>query len=130
MSDFRNVFIHIIDDDQFMRGFLRTILRDIGIEKIEEFSNGDSMLRALKLSKPDIMFLDIVLPGVDGIELIDEIKTLSPDTTIIMVSGESTIEKVKEAIGKGAKDFIAKPFNATSIVSKLTGILNKFNKDS
>ncbi|NQZ08636.1 MAG: response regulator, partial [Algicola sp.] len=74
--------------------------------------------------KPDLIFLDIELPDINGIEVLKRIKSKDPKSFVIMVSGESTIENVKGSLTNGAAGFIVKPFSAI----KVSDALHNFEK--
>lgn len=77
----------------------------------------------MKLKQINLIFLDINLPDVDGVELTKTIKTNQANCEIIMISAEMTRDRVKQITQSAAKDFIAKPFNANVVEKKLSNIL-------
>lgn len=102
--------ILIIDDEEAIRFSLRGILEDEGYEIIEA-STGEDGLRQLSSDTPDVVFLDIWMPGMDGLAVLDHIHTATPSLPVIMISGHGTIETAVCAIKKGAHDFIEKPLS-------------------
>jgi len=125
VSDNKYLHVLIIDDDDMMRSYLRIMLRAASIENIEEIGTFEKAIKLLSLRKYDLIFLDINLPDADGISSIPIIKNKLPDCEIIMISGESTMDRVKQAMSAGAKDFIAKPFNANSVETKIKQLVNE-----
>lgn len=109
--------ILIVDDEEDIRELVSGILSDEGHETRTAFDS-DSALAAIADRVPRLVFLDIWLQGskLDGLELLDAIKTLYPDLPIVMISGHGTIETAVSAIRKGAYDFIEKPFKADRLV--------------
>ncbi|MHB2264762.1 nitrogen assimilation response regulator NtrX [Aliihoeflea sp. PC F10.4] len=109
--------ILIVDDEEDIRELVSGILSDEGHETRTAFGS-DSALAAIADRVPRLVFLDIWLQGskLDGLELLDAIKTLYPDLPIVMISGHGTIETAVSAIRKGAYDFIEKPFKADRLV--------------
>lgn len=107
--------ILLCDDAQFTRSALRKILEGIGHSVVGEASNGNEVLTMYKVVKPDVVLMDIVMPGMDGITATKQIKQIDKNAIIIMVSSMGTQEKVVDAIMHGAKDFILKPFEAKTI---------------
>ncbi|MCO6390656.1 response regulator [Aliihoeflea aestuarii] len=109
--------ILIVDDEEDIREIVSGILSDEGHETRTAFDS-DSALAAIADRVPRLVFLDIWLQGskLDGLELLDAIKTLYPDLPVVMISGHGTIETAVSAIRKGAYDFIEKPFKADRLV--------------
>jgi len=71
------------------------------------------------------VLLDINMPEMDGLQALEEIRKISPLTRVIMVSAEATIDRVNEAIKKGAVGFVAKPLNAASVLGKIDNCFRK-----
>lgn len=114
--------ILIVDDVSTVRRFLCQTLMHLGIENVKEASTAAQCINECHANSYNIIFLDIELPDGDGKELIAEINQLSPTTNVVMVSAHSGVENVKEAITKGAKGFVVKPFSP----KKIAAILQKF----
>ena len=109
--------ILIVDDEEDIRELVSGILSDEGHETRTAFDS-DSALASIADRAPRLVFLDIWLQGskMDGLELLDSIKTMHPDLPVVMISGHGTIETAVSAIRKGAYDFIEKPFKADRLV--------------
>ena len=107
--------ILIVDDEESIRYSLRGILEDEG-HHILEAETGEAALDLLKSEVPDIVFLDIWLPGVDGLSVLDRIGESLPDLPVVMISGHGNIETAVQAIKKGAFDFIEKPLSLEKVV--------------
>src|SRR5690606_25101597 len=109
--------IIIVDDEEDIRELVAGILSDEGHETRTAFDS-DSALAAISERVPRLVFLDIWLQGsrLDGLALLDEIKTLHPDLPVVMISGHGTIETAVSAIRRGAYDFIEKPFKADRLI--------------
>ncbi len=114
--------ILIVDDVGTVRSFLNQTLMHLGIDNVQEASTAAQCLNACKEKEFNIIFLDIELPDGDGKEIISQINEISPDANVVMVSAHSTVENVKEAIEKGAKGFVVKPFTP----KKIAAMLKKF----
>jgi DNA-binding NtrC family response regulator len=115
--------ILIVDDEKSIRNTLRDIL---GYEKYE-VSDADSGITALEMLKQaefDVILLDIKMPQMDGLEVLDHILS-EYDTPVIMISGHGTIETAVEAIKKGAFDFIAKPLDLNHLLVTIRNALDK-----
>ncbi len=100
--------ILVVDDETPIRRTLRDILEFEGYD-IEEASDGMECVAKVQKEKFDVVIMDIKMPRMDGIEALERLQILSPETPVIMVSGHGTIDTAVEAVKKGAFDFISKP---------------------
>ncbi|MFZ4474448.1 MAG: sigma-54-dependent transcriptional regulator, partial [Saprospiraceae bacterium] len=100
--------ILIVDDETPIRRTLRDILEFEQYE-VEEASDGLECVAKVQKDKYDVVIMDIKMPKMDGIEALERLQILSPETPVIMVSGHGTIDTAVEAVKKGAFDFISKP---------------------
>ncbi len=100
----------IIDDEELT---LRTISRGLRQEGFEVFTSlsGEDGLKLFHDEKPDLILLDIVLPGIDGIEVLRQIKQTNPTAIVIMMSAYHLVERAVEAMKLGAFDYLVKPFS-------------------
>lgn len=105
----------IIDDEEAIRFSLRGILEDEGMEVLEA-SDAESGLALADGEALDLVFLDIWLPGMDGLAALDLLRADHPDVPVVMISGHGTIETAVSAIRRGAYDFIEKPLSLEKIV--------------
>lgn len=109
----------ICDDSVLVRKKLRTLLEDMQC-KVFEAANGLEAVEAFKLHQPDIVFMDIVMPEIDGLEALRRIKEHDKAAKIIMVSSTGTSAKVLEALKHGASDFIQKPYEKEQIIKAIS----------
>lgn len=108
----------IVDDDSLIREMLRLILTEAGLAVCGEAGDGITTRRLLKENTPNVVLLDIILPGEDnGLDLLCFIKKEYPEIHVIMVSSEPSSERVQTAISSGARGFIVKPFNAQNVMT-------------
>jgi len=109
--------ILIVDDEADIRELVAGILEDEGYA-VRTAKNADDAITAIQARRPHLVLLDIWLEGsrLDGLALLDVIKTEYPDMPVVMISGHGTIETAVAAIKRGAYDFIEKPFNADRLV--------------
>lgn len=107
--------ILIVDDEEGIRETLSEILEDEGYQVIMA-STGEEAINIFQREIPDLVFLDIWLPGMDGIEALRVIKNLKREVPVIMISGHGTIELVVKAMQMGARDFIEKPLSLDRVV--------------
>ena len=109
--------ILISDDSILARKQLKDVILTLGKPTFIETSNGQDAIDSYKREKPDLVFLDIVMPVKDGNAAIREIKEFDSNAEIIIVSSIGTQTQLKAAISAGAKDFVQKPFSARQIQS-------------
>lgn len=109
--------ILVVDDEQDIRDIVSGILSDEGHET-RVAHDSDSALQAIGDRVPRLVFLDIWMQGsrLDGLGLLDEIKSRHPDLPVVMISGHGNIETAVSAIRRGAYDFIEKPFKADRLI--------------
>ena len=122
----KHLNVLIVDDNDMMRSLLRGILRNGGHNVIGEASNAPTAIEMANRLKPDIVCLDIVMPGeMDGLEALVEIKKDRTQTQVVMITGNADQDTVQEAINNGASGFIVKPFNAARVLDTLEIIMKK-----
>ena len=105
----------IIDDEEDIRASLRGILEDESYT-VFEAANAEEGLAFLETQSVDLVFLDIWMPGMDGLALLDVLQKLYPHLPVLMISGHGTIETAVSAIKKGAYDFIEKPLSLDKVL--------------
>ncbi|HDO41995.1 MAG TPA: response regulator [Candidatus Bathyarchaeota archaeon] len=114
----------IVDDAAFMRMVLKKIIMKSGNQVIAEAANGDEAIALYKQYKPDIVFLDIVMPPgketKDGIDTLRRIMSEDPNAKVIMCSSMGQQALITEALKLGAKDFIVKPFKPDKVIEVLS----------
>ncbi len=110
----------IVDDFGSMRSLLRRIIENAGLgDEVIEASCADSAVERVGTHRPDVVLLDISMPGRDGTEAIKEILELHPTATVIMVSASSCPDQFRKAIRSGARDFIVKPFKEHRLIDSI-----------
>jgi two-component system chemotaxis response regulator CheY len=110
----------IVDDTAFMRMMLRDIFGKNGFEVVGEAENGKVGFEKYKELSPDVVTMDITMPEMNGIEALQAIKGHDPKATVVMCSAMGQQAMVIEAIQKGAKDFIVKPFQPERVIQAVT----------
>ena len=99
----------IVDDSAFMRFHLRRLMDSFNNITASEASNGNEAIVEYERLRPDIVLMDIVMPGLEGVETVRRICKANPEARVIMVSSVSYQEKIDEAMAAGAKYFVSKP---------------------
>lgn len=117
----------IVDDSRTMRMLLRQILLSLHFEVCGEAESAADALKLIKEQgcKPDILFADIEMPGMTGIEMVRELRAVYKDIRIIMVSGHTEEDTVRQLVGLNVNGFIIKPFDRETVVGKMAVILNR-----
>jgi two-component system, chemotaxis family, chemotaxis protein CheY len=115
----RQPTILIVDDNDLMRTLLRGMLRDEEYQVVGEARNGLQAVDAVQRLNPDIVCLDVMMPEMDGLEALQAIKQARPETIVVMITGNPSVDNVQESIQGGAAGFIVKPFNAAKVLDTL-----------
>jgi DNA-binding NtrC family response regulator len=116
--------ILIIDDEKSIRNSLKEIL-EYEKYKVDEAPDGIEGTKLAEKEKYDIIFSDIKMPRMDGMEVLDKLQQITPDTPVVMISGHGTIDTAVEAIKKGAFDFIPKPLDLNRILITLRNAMDR-----
>lgn len=103
--------ILICDDDKAVSDFLKRFLEKEGYSEVETAATGEEVLEKIQKNEYHLIFLDIKLPGIDGMETLKRIKEFNKDIGVIMITGFPEISLVEQATKLGAYDYIVKPFD-------------------
>jgi len=122
--------ILLVDDAKFMRMILRDILQNAGFEVVAEANNGEQAIKTYQEVKPDLVTMDIIMPGISGLEAAKAIIKSDPSAKILMVSAMSQQELVKESLDAGASEFVVKPFVTDEVLEKVKKVLDHSYVDS
>ncbi|MCC6724164.1 MAG: sigma-54-dependent Fis family transcriptional regulator [Saprospiraceae bacterium] len=114
----------IVDDEVPIRRTLKEIL-EFEKFKVDEAADGLECLVQLKKTQYDVILMDIKMPKMDGMEALERIQTLAPDTPVVMISGHANIDTAVEAVKKGAFDFISKPPDLNRLLITVRNALDK-----
>ncbi len=115
--------ILVVDDAGFMRMMIKTCLTKSGYPNVIEGEDGEKAIALYKAEKPDLVFMDITMPNLDGIGALKGIKEVDPNAKVVMCSAMGQEAMVMEAIKEGAMDFIVKPFKPERIIQTVSKIL-------
>lgn len=110
--------ILVVDDERSVREILSAFLTSHG-HHVEHAADGHSALDWLARHEPDMVFLDLQMPGITGLEVLSAIKERYPDLPVVVISGWADEDLAKEALKAGAYEFLAKPFDLAAIEMRL-----------
>lgn len=123
-----NMLIYVVDDDAINLKLMKTVLNQSGFDNVLLFSSGESMLNELDTTHPDLILLDIMMPGLSGYDVIHRVKTHTKcaHVPIIMVTAaplEDDMEPLRRSFELGAMDYIAKPLSSIELVMRVQSAL-------
>ena len=114
--------ILIVDDEESIGDALKQVFEYEG-HTVRVARNGPDALGMVEVSPPDVTFLDVKMPGMDGLEVLDRIRSEDPQALVIMISGHGTIDTAVDATRKGAYDFLEKPLDTDRLLVTLRNAL-------
>lgn len=121
--------ILIIDDDKDMCQLLSDIVRSEGHTFLTAH-DGRTALKEIRTYAPDLVLLDIKLPGMNGMEVLKEVKAIDEKLNVIMLTGYGEIKDAVKAIKLGAFDYITKPFENDDIIANITNALHAGSRNN
>lgn len=119
--------ILVVDDDPAARRILALLLQATG--EVLEASSGAEALRIIEAERPRLMLLDMTMPGMSGLEVLEAPQTSASKMTIIMLTGQNDIELAKQALELGAAEYVTKPFDLARLKEKVDRCLAPVGKD-
>lgn len=123
--------ITIVEDDEHLANLIKIMLSNNFDTKINIISNGWQALDQLASHKPDLLILDIMLPGLNGYEICRKIRAIHSTLPIIMVTAKSEEHDKLEGFDRGADDYITKPFNQAEFIARIKALMRRsYNKIS
>lgn len=121
----KTINIVIADDDTMTRHALRLLLREYGYTVVGEAADGEKAVEMCVIHKPDIAFVDINMPKMDGNQAAEQIRQNNQNVGLIMISSLPTVSNVQQAMQTGASGFVVKPFNAVKVVEAIDNCLKR-----
>ncbi len=118
-----NARVLIVDDAPLIRGMLRDILGAEGFTVVGEAADGAEAVSLYRTLRPDLVILDIVMPQMDGLSTLRQVRAQDPHATVVMCSAVGQDVVITEAIEAGAREFIVKPFDPARVVAVLRSVL-------
>ncbi len=115
MNKLPEIRVLVIDDEEPIREILSQIISNAGYQ-IQVVADGNSGLKAMGEGDYDVVLLDMHLPDIQGLELIPRLKEISPETSLIMITGHATVESAVKAIRSGAYDYLEKPLHTDGVL--------------
>ncbi len=112
----------VVEDEKVTNELLSSAFKNF-FSKVDSCFNGDEALEIYNKIQPDIVFVDIIMTGMDGIELSRRIRQINPSQIIIIISASNDIEKISESIEVGVNSFIQKPIDTKKIIDLLISIV-------
>lgn len=125
MGEFSDLRVFIVDDNEVTRAVLRMILKDRGFQVVGEAAEARVALERLAAARPDMVCLDVVMPGCDGLDLLQQIKQRAPQTEILMVTASKDMTTIETALARGAGGFIFKPFNSGAVCDAMEKVVRR-----
>ncbi len=117
----------IVEDEKVTNELLSSTFKNFFAD-VKSCFNGDEALETYNRVKPDVVFVDIVMAGMNGIELSRRIREINPTQIIIVISASNDIEKISESIEVGVNSFIQKPIDTKKIIELLTSVVSMVSK--
>ena len=119
------VTILLVDDHSVVRQGLRMFLSlDPDLEVVGEASNGAEGIEQARKLKPDVVLMDLLMPVMDGIEVLRRIKLQWPQVEVIIITGYQTVDTAVKAIKLGAHNYIEKPFTPDALLAKVREVID------
>jgi two-component system response regulator MtrA len=118
----------VVDDDQDLAEMLGIVLNGVGME-VDLVSRGDEAIEVFKNSQPDLVLLDIMLPGTDGIEVCKAIRKQSSRVPIVMLTAKGDTHDIVKGLEAGADDYMVKPFKPSELIARIRTRLRRSSGD-
>ncbi len=115
----------IVDDSLFQRKNLCKFIKQLGAEVVGEASNGREAIALYQTLNPDVVFMDLVMPEMEGIDAVERLLEIDRDAKIIVVSSLGYSEIVDKALSLGAKQFITKPISFAETADMVRAVLEE-----
>ena len=113
----------VVDDEPHIRTVLRGYLQADGFE-VAEAADGAAALRAMRDQPPDLVLLDVMMPGIDGLEVLRQLRTFSDVYVILVTARAEEVDKLV-GLGVGADDYVTKPFSPREVTARVKAVLRR-----
>ena len=128
MGKSKKATVLVVDDDRTIIELLKIILRNEEHIIVGQATNGSEAVKLCVDLNPDIVLLDINMPKMDGLQALEEIRKANPAVKVLMISADSTTDKVKEALNQGAVGFVVKPLKPAKVLTMIETCMSEKNK--
>lgn len=118
----------IVDDSDFILKSLKLTISLLGGEVVGESKDGNEAIEMYKKLRPDVVTCDIVMPTMSGVDVVKHLVNLDPEAKVIMVSSLGHKEMIEQAVSRGAKYFIVKPFKPADAAGAINTVVKKLFK--
>jgi FixJ family two-component response regulator len=118
----RRGLVAIVDDDPPVRKALRRLLRAAGLEAVT-YASGQEFLYALQLHRPDCLILDLYMPGLSGLDLMQRIAEDQPKLPVIIITGHNEPDMRSRCMSAGARAYLCKPVGGPSLLGEIARVL-------
>ncbi len=115
--------IIVVDDNEIIRMALRAILRQAGFNVVGEARDGEAVVELVEKLGPDLVCLDVMMPGRSGLEVLTELRERFPTLKVLMITGLSDRETVTTVVDQGAVGMVLKPFNSARVIETVSRVL-------
>lgn len=115
--------IYVVDDEENIRNLIKKYLEKDGYE-VELFEGGEALLARMNMSLPNLILLDVMMPGMDGYDTLREIKKIA-NTPVIMVTAKEDVTDKVIGLELGADDYMTKPFDGKEMVARVKAVLRR-----
>lgn len=116
--------ILVVEDEESIRAFITLNLSAVGFE-VREADTGEKALATAESFRPDVIVLDLMLPGISGLEVCQRVREMSPETFIIMLTAKSQDTDKILGLELGADDYLIKPFNPLELIARIKAMLRR-----
>lgn len=123
----KKLSVMVVEDEKVANELLSSTFKNF-FANVKSCFNGKEALEAYVKSAPDVVFVDIIMAEMDGIELSRKIREINPSQIIIVISASNDIDKISESIEVGVNSFIQKPIDTKKIIELLTSVVSMINK--
>jgi len=128
VEETKNLTALVLEDEPETNELMCVTLENF-FNKVYSAFDGEMALKRYKKHQPDIVYIDIILPGISGLEVAKQIKEINPKQKIIIVSGSDDMSHISEAIELGASNFIRKPINTDKMLDVLIDIVHDIKQE-
>ncbi len=123
-EDLAKTTVLVVDDESSIRDTLQGVMEDRGY-KVSVAENGYTAIQMTKITHFDIMFIDVVMPGINGFQTLEEIKEIDPATNVIMMTGQDIEDFTDQALSRGAFAHIMKPVDLVKLLQLTSNVIEK-----